>query len=305
MKIAVLLCLLIFNQTVGKAKSALAQVIVAHRGASADAPENSISSFNLAWKQGADAVEGDFYLTADKHIVCIHDKDTQRVSGEDLEVSESTLEVLQKLDVGSWKGPQFCNERMPTLQEVLAVIPSGKILYIEIKCGPEILPYLKPLLMGSKLEAQQLRIISFNKDVIRTSKLVMPSIEAYWLVDFQKDNDKGLWYPSVDVIVDVAQRIGADGVDVRAKMDLLDPQFISRCQEAGLSLHAWTVDDSNDARELQRLGFDSITTNRPEFLRQAISQLENMRSGTSSFQTPAVSHTERPSSAIRMEASTE
>lgn len=74
-------------------------MIVAHRGASKEAPENTIPAFTLAWKQGADAVEGDFHLTADGYIVCIHDKDTKRVADRKLVVAESSLEDLRKLDV--------------------------------------------------------------------------------------------------------------------------------------------------------------------------------------------------------------
>lgn len=272
MKNIVLLCFLFSSQAVGIAPSALAQIVVAHRGASSDAPENSLSSFKLAWEQGADAVEGDFYLTADKQIVCIHDATTKRVSGVNLKVAESTLATLAKLDVGSWKDQRFLNERIPTIQEVLAVIPPGKRIFIEIKCGPEILPYLKPLLMDSNLDSKQLTIISFNQDVIRTAKLVMPDFQTYWLIDFKKDKQKGLWYPSVDDIVETASRIGADGIDVRAQVDLFDTAFLMRCMEAGLSLHAWTVDDANDAMKLGQLGFDSITTNRPAFLLQSLSR---------------------------------
>ncbi|TWU26080.1 glycerophosphodiester phosphodiesterase family protein [Bythopirellula polymerisocia] len=95
--------------------SVYAQLLVAHRGASADAPENTLSSFQLAWEEGADAIEGDFYLTSDNQIVCIHDDTTERVSGVDLDVASATLEELRKLDVGSWKERKYINERIPTL----------------------------------------------------------------------------------------------------------------------------------------------------------------------------------------------
>ena len=120
--------------------SAFGQEIVAHRGASADAPENTLAAFKLAWEQGADAIEGDFYLSADHEIVCIHDKDTERTApGQAVrKVSESTLDQLKQLDVGKWKGERFQGERIPTIEEVFAVIPKGKKILIEIKCGPEI-----------------------------------------------------------------------------------------------------------------------------------------------------------------------
>ena len=115
------------------------QEIVAHRGASFDAPENTLSAFRLAWQQKADVVEGDFYLTKDKHIVCIHDKTTKRVAPKQatLTIAKSTLAELSALDVGSWKHPRFANERIPVLEEVLATVPKGKRIFVEIKCGPK------------------------------------------------------------------------------------------------------------------------------------------------------------------------
>ncbi len=82
-------------------------MIVAHRGASGDAPENTLASFSLAWQQDADAIEGDFHLTSDGHIVCIHDSDTNRVSGTRLVINKSTLKELQELDIGSHFGDKF------------------------------------------------------------------------------------------------------------------------------------------------------------------------------------------------------
>ena len=79
-------------------------LVVAHRGASRDAPENTLAAFKLAWEQGADAIEGDFLLTKDNKIVCIHDKSTGRLADRKLIVKESTLSQLRELDVGLGKG---------------------------------------------------------------------------------------------------------------------------------------------------------------------------------------------------------
>ncbi len=117
-------------------------LIVAHRGASEDAPENTLPAFRLAWEQGADAIEGDFYRTKDGQIVCIHDGDTKRVAGEKLVVQESTLEELQRLDVGAWKGQQWAGTRIPTLREVLETVPAGKRFYVEVKGSAEMVPHL-------------------------------------------------------------------------------------------------------------------------------------------------------------------
>ncbi|HSG69711.1 MAG TPA: glycerophosphodiester phosphodiesterase family protein, partial [Planctomycetaceae bacterium] len=106
--------------------------IIAHRGASYDAPENTLASVNLAWEQNADAVEIDIWLTSDNQIVLMHDKTPKRYGGPDTLVSEMTLEQLRALDVGAWKDPRWKGEKAPLLSEVLPLVPAGKRLFIEI-----------------------------------------------------------------------------------------------------------------------------------------------------------------------------
>ncbi|MCA9240497.1 MAG: glycerophosphodiester phosphodiesterase [Planctomycetales bacterium] len=247
-----------------------AQLIVAHRGASADAPENTIAAFRLAWEQGADAAEGDFHLTRDSQVVCSHDPTTKRLSGVDLRISDSTLDELQKIDVGSWKDPSFRHERMPTLSDVLAARPPDKKFYIEIKCESHIVPFLQRILQGSNSPPEHTVFISFNENVIRSIKTRLPQYKAYWLVGFDQNKQDEKWYPPMEHVVATAKRLGADGVDLNANMEVMTPRAIQLCRQAGLSVHAWTVDDLDTARVLQELGVDSITTNRPGELRQGL-----------------------------------
>src|SRR5690349_11659162 len=102
------------------------QIIVGHRGASHDAPENTVASMKLAFEQGADGVEADFYLTSDGKIICCHDKDTERTAGVKHVISETPFDEPRKLEVGSWKNEKYRGEKMPTLEEIIAVIPAGK-----------------------------------------------------------------------------------------------------------------------------------------------------------------------------------
>ena len=250
----------------GGAALSNAQLIVAHRGASADAPENTIASFELAWEQGADAIEGDFYLTSDQQIVCFHDNTTERLCGVKIPVKQSTLAELQNLDVGSWKDQQFAGQRMPSLSDVLATAPCEKKVFIEIKSGPEIVPFLPRILQESELPPNRTIIISFQKEVIRASKEKMPQIEAFWLTAFHQDETTGKWTPTVDEVIAMAKNIGADGVDLNANTDVVSAHFVDLCHQAGLSVHVWTVDDLAKATRLQEMGVDSITTNRPGFL---------------------------------------
>jgi len=81
--------------------------IIAHRGASHFAPENTVSSFKLAWGKNADGIEGDFYLTKDGEIICMHDPTTKRTTGVDFLISDTTYEQLRKLDAGKWRGEKW------------------------------------------------------------------------------------------------------------------------------------------------------------------------------------------------------
>ena len=260
------------SSLVGGATNLHAQLIAAHRGASQDAPENSSASFMLAWEQDADAIETDFHLTSDQQIVCIHDPTTERVCGKDknLTVAQATLAELQALDIGSWKDPRFYDQRMPSLAEVLALVPNDKGIYLEIKCGPEIVPSMQRALSDSPLLPRQTIIISFKADVIQAVKRAMPERQAYWLVDFHKDEHSGKWSPTVEDLIADAKKINADGVDLNGITEVVDARLIERCRQAGLSVHVWTIDDPEKALLYQRLGVDSITTNRPGELREIL-----------------------------------
>ncbi len=131
--------------------------LIGHRGASFDAPENTLAAFRLAWEEGADGVEGDYRLTLDGEIVCLHDPTTRRTAGINLAVAKATLAQLRELDVGSWKGEQWAGEPIPTLREVIATVPPGKRLFIELKSGPEILLPLAAILAESGLPHEQTR----------------------------------------------------------------------------------------------------------------------------------------------------
>src|SRR5689334_1007095 len=117
-------------------------VIIGHRGASHDAPENTLAAIRLGYEQGADFVEVDLRLTADKQIVLLHDADTKRTTSVEGKVTERTVKELQTLDAGSFKDAKWKGEKIPTLKEALAVIPRGRGMFLELKSGPEIVPPL-------------------------------------------------------------------------------------------------------------------------------------------------------------------
>lgn len=251
---------------------AFAQIIVAHRGASHDAPENTVAAFRLAWEQQADAIEGDFYLTKDRQIVCIHDKSTKRVAPHqcELAVAESTLARLRSVDVGSWKGPQYAGERIPTLQEVLETVPVDKRVFVEIKCGTEILPVLKCELCASGLKAKQIVIICFDPNVVAGARRMMPQYKANWLTSYDQKTKQSDWTPSRDDVLQSLQRTDATGLGTQWNPTVLNTSFVDAVRAANKELHVWTINAAADAKILKSLRVDSITTDRPAFLRNVI-----------------------------------
>lgn len=270
MTFSIRLALLVFGAFMVQTSTAVAQSIVAHRGASHDAPENTLSAFRLAWDQNADAIEGDFFLTKDQEIVCIHDEKTKRTSGVEMNVTTATFDELRKLDVGQWKNARFAGEKIPTLTEVLATVPEKKKIYIEIKCGPEIVPHLIPVLKKSGVAPEQTIVISFNDKVIKATRQMIPEIKAFWLVGFRQNKQTQQYEPSVDSIFKTAIEIQTQGIDIQAQRDLVTAEFVKRLRSEKLEFHVWTVNDPADARHFQSLGVDSITTDRPQFLREQL-----------------------------------
>jgi glycerophosphoryl diester phosphodiesterase len=241
--------------------------IVAHRGASFDAPENTVAAIELAWEQKADASEFDVFLSKDGKIVVTHDPTTKRIGGVDRRVVDQTLEELRKLDVGSWKNARFAGERMPTLEEMLATVPAGKRVLIEVKCGPEIVPVLDRVLKASGLKPEQTPIISFNADVVAAVKKARPDLKAYWVVTLSPKKAKPR---TAEELIVRAKEIGADGLDLSADPKVLTKEFGAKVKAAGLALYVWTVNDLDLARLMIALGAESITTDRPGWLREQL-----------------------------------
>jgi glycerophosphoryl diester phosphodiesterase len=263
--VAFVLCL--FQKLVIAAPPAVE--IIAHRGASYDAPENTLASIKLAWEQKADAAEFDVFLTKDGKIVVIHDKDTKRTAGVEKVIAETTLAELRTLDVGRWKDPKFAGEKIPTLDEVLATTPAGKQVFIEVKCGPEIVPELDRVMTTSGLKSEQLVVISFSADVVAAVKKARPDVQVYWIVSLRPR--KGEQPPSAESLIERAKAIRADGLDLSAS-ETLDREYAEKVKAAGLKLYVWTVNDLDVARRMVEIGVDGITTDRPGWLREQLAR---------------------------------
>lgn len=242
-------------------------MIVAHRGSSAQAPENTLPAFQLAWQQAADAIEADFQLTKDGHVVCFHDKDTKRVAGQQLNVADATLEELRQLDVGSWMGEQYKGVRMPTIAEVFATVPARKKIFIEIKCGPEILDPLLRELASSGLTPNQVVVICFESDILKSLKERDPKWQTAWLCSFEKranGKPRNATAKVLKTLKDMkACALMSGGGDV--PKNLLD-----QLRSVGIEHYVWTINDPTLAASCRAQGVDAIITDVPAKMRAAL-----------------------------------
>lgn len=243
--------------------------IIAHRGASHDAPENTLLAARFAWTQGADAIECDVQLTLEGALAVFHDADTRRFvpRWRRRAIAQLWMDKLRILDVGAQMG--FPGECVPSLPAMLAVVPSHRRIFIEVKNGPEAVPELVRCLERSRLKPAQVNIISFQLETARAAKQARPQCEVCWIVERSVASDGRKLAPPIDAVLATAKEAQLDGLDLEADWPV-DPALAARVHAAGLKLYVWTVDDGAQARALAAAGVDGITTNRPAWLREEL-----------------------------------
>lgn len=255
-----------------------AQIICAHRGASYDAPENTLASFQLAFEQGADAVEGDFYLSKDGRIMCFHDGDLKRTAKQPGRIRDYTCEELKQFDVGEWKAAKYRGERIPTIEEVIDVIPPGKKFYIELKTGPEIVAPLAKVLEAKKdrLKPEQIVIICFNQETCAECKKELPALKCHWLIGAKVEEDANpavRIVPTAESVVDTVKALGVDGVGLGVGAERRFGQIAQGLKDAGVEFHLWTLNDPAAAAYFLQYGPFGITTDRPRYMRDNLPEL--------------------------------
>lgn len=247
--------------------------IIAHRGESYLAPENTMAAIQMAWDKGATAVEIDVHLTADNEVVVIHDKHTARTGDRRLVVARATAGELKSVDAGSKKDPQYRGERIPLLREVLKTIPADGKLIVEIKCDRRVIPFLSRVIKESGVDDTRVEIISFDYTTACTAKEVMPQHKTLWI--FNPD-----YYLPLRLIPAYHKRIiqklkanNLDGINVRAG-NVVTEKFVSTFREHNLVVYLWTVNEPSLAARLIKYGVDGIITDRAGWLRQQLSILQ-------------------------------
>jgi glycerophosphoryl diester phosphodiesterase len=234
-------------------------LILGHRGASAYAPENTLSAFNLAMAQGADGVELDVTLAADGVPVVIHDDSLDRTTNGHGPVNRLSLAALNQLDAGypSRFGRQFLNERVPTLAEVFAGLPPQAIINVELKHdrspGRELADRVVSLIREYGM-ANRVLIASFQYSSLRRVKALDPALPV------------ALLYSSVLSGPRLARCL-AGALPHEAhhpSHERLNAASVAWYHAHGWRVNTWTVDDEADLRRLAAAGVDGLITNRPD-----------------------------------------
>ena len=235
-------------------------IVVAHRGASRAAPENTLSAMRKAVEYGADYAECDVFQTKDGEIVLFHDEEMERTTGKGGMIWDYTLAELKELEVGSWFKEEFRGEPIPTLQEVIRAV-KGKIkLNIEVKVSgkdPEIAQKVVDIIRTENI-GEECMVTSFEKPVIEKIKEIAPDLITGFIFDEEHPPDifDGNW----DYVC--------------SKRNIVDETFVQKAKQNGKKIFVWTVNYPAEMKKLIALGVDGIITDVPNVLMEILSRQE-------------------------------
>lgn len=236
--------------------------VTAHRGASVKYPENTMAAFKGAKELGADWVELDVQQTKDGYIIVSHDSNFERVTGENLNVWETTLDDIQKLDAGLFKGEEFKGEKIPLLEDVIKWAKDNKIkLNIE----------LKPTGNEKEFEKSVIKIINendFKKDCVLTS------LDYEVLKNIKKeDNTIQTVYVMFVAVGDITQLEYANDFSIEASS--IDEEMVNYIHNKGKKVYAWTIDTDENINKMIDFNVDNIITNDVVLGKELIAENRN------------------------------
>lgn len=238
---------------------------ISHRGESVDAPENTLPAYRMAVERGF-GFECDVYLSKDGRCFTFHDWSLTRTSGganTNTCGNASWEDELSKLDVGGWgkwKGSKFAGTRPALLEEVLELARDGRWIYIEVKAGREIVPYIRRILeRQKKATPDNVLFICFSDSVCAELKRQLPAYKVYWLTAAWHDGKRTV--VTADEVVRRVKACGADGVDICFDANVHTTDFIRTVRSAGLEFHVWVVDHTVKSMLAFCRGAQTVTTN--------------------------------------------
>ena len=234
-------------------------LVIAHRGASGYAPENTLAAFKRAIALGATFIETDLQLSRDSRFVAIHDDTVNRTTGGTGKVHDLSLADLKRLDAGAWFGSEFAGERIPTLDEILEFSKKNDVVfYLELKPGGSWGG--EHALIGALRESQEVArtvVISFDAGVLEGLRKIEPTLMTGLLFDGQ-----------IARPLDKALEVGARQLAVRG--DLVTPALLTEARKKDLQVVCWTVNQPAHMRLLIDAGVDGIMSDYPDRIVAAI-----------------------------------
>jgi glycerophosphoryl diester phosphodiesterase len=228
-------------------------MVIAHRGASSYAPENTFAAFDLALRMGARQIELDVQTTADGEVVVIHDDTVDRTTDGTGPVAAHTLAALQALDAGARFGGAFAGERIPLFEALLERYRGRAHLHVELKGRSSDLTQRTVDLIRRHGMAGGVTITSFQKVRLEEAREYAPELPAGWLVR-----------EVTDVAVSEARALGLAQLCPRA--DAVTPELVDRLHAGGFVARAWGVADEELMRRVVEAGADGMTVNFPDKL---------------------------------------
>ncbi|MBI5631349.1 MAG: glycerophosphodiester phosphodiesterase [Elusimicrobia bacterium] len=229
--------------------------LIAHRGASAHAPENTMAAFALALEMGARSIELDAHQTRDGELVVIHDEDLRRVAGLRARVGAVPWEELSLVDVGSWFAPRFAAERVPRLEDVLDLTQGKAELHLEIKSGSRLYPGIEKRvvdLIGRRRAHGWIVVSSFDHKALYEVRGLDPGVRIGYL----------LGATVMKRAFAQAGELGAESLHMNLRQ--VGVRGLRECHKRNLDVLVYTVNKQKDADRLKELGVDGIFSNFPE-----------------------------------------
>jgi glycerophosphoryl diester phosphodiesterase len=252
--------------------------VIAHRGFSAVAPENTLVAIRKAIEAGASGCEFDVYAAKDGPVVLMHDSTVNRTTNGSGRVTELTVAELHRLDAGSWKDRRYAGESIPTLEEALSTLKgSGCQAVIEIKMDGISKRVVETVRAAGMLD--QAAVIAFSPTVVKEVRALEPRLPCAWL---SSEKLKGSPTERADWIAVRARQCNTNIVDLNYNM--LSPEVLVELKKRGLIVWTWTVNDPVIMDSLMRWGIQSITTDRPDFAAKLSRQAAERQDGSSHIQ---------------------
>ncbi len=238
--------------------------VIAHRGFSGAAPENTLAAVRAAIDVGVDMVEVDVTLTADGEVVVIHDSTLQRTTNGGGDVLQFILTDLRQLDAGSWFSRAFAGERIPTLDEMLAEADDRVLLNVEIKSEAVGLGVVEKVAAAIRARDMigEIVVSSFSPTALEKIHRIAPEIRSAAL--FNKELHEGM------DPVDIVTSVGASGLNISRTR--LTPEMLRRCRDNGIPIAVYTVNKKRHMRKTIDLGVDAIFTDHPDRLLEVLAK---------------------------------